>query len=105
MPIRAVVLTASFLTGAVTLTTQARSASNDAQEFLSKGIEWMRKGEYDKAIGDLDEAIRLDPKLTKAFNARGGAWMAKGEYDKAIRDLDESIRLDPKNALAFYNRA
>jgi tetratricopeptide (TPR) repeat protein len=68
---------------------------------------WQRlehKKEYDKAIRDYDEAIRLDPKYALAFNSRGNAWSNKKEYDKAIRDYDEAIRLDPKYALAYFNR-
>ena len=62
------------------------------------------KGEYDRAIADYTEAIRLDPKHAAAFNNRGLAWTAKGEHDRAIADYTEAIRLDPKHAAAFYNR-
>jgi tetratricopeptide (TPR) repeat protein len=59
-------------------------------------MAWRVKKEYDKAIADYDEAIRLDPKYAIAFNNRGSAWLIKKEYDKAIADYDEAIRLDPK---------
>ena len=62
------------------------------------------KKEYDKAIADYNEAIRLDPKYAGAFNNRGNAWYDKKEYDKAIADYNEAIRLDPKIAAAFNNR-
>jgi len=35
------------------------------------------KQEYDKAIKDFDEAIRLDPNNEMAFNNRGLAWPAR----------------------------
>ena len=60
--------------------------------------------EYDKAIRDYDEAIRLNPKNALAFNNRGIVRRVLKEYDKAIRDYDEAIRLDPKCAVAFINR-
>ncbi len=65
---------------------------------------WYKKGEYDKAIKDNDEAIRLDPTLPEAFYNRGSAWLQKKEYDKAIKDFNEAIRIYPKFALAFCER-
>jgi serine/threonine protein kinase len=74
----------------------------DASGFNNRGNAWLKKKEYDIAIRDYDEAIRLDPKGAAFFN-RGLAWAEKNEYDKAIKDYDEVIRLDPKGA-AFFNR-
>jgi tetratricopeptide (TPR) repeat protein len=64
----------------------------------------MGKGEYDKAIADFTEAIRLDPKYALAYANRGAAYVNKGDSDKAIADCTEAIRLDPKYALAYANR-
>jgi tetratricopeptide (TPR) repeat protein len=70
----------------------------------NRGIHYSRKGEYDRAIPDFDEAIRLDPKFAQAYNNRGIAYNNKGSYDRAIADFDEAIRLDSKNAAAYTNR-
>ena len=59
------------------------------------------KGEYDKAIADFDEAIRLDPKDAVAYRNRGDAWQLARGVDKAIADYTEAIRLDPKDAVAY----
>src|SRR5213082_1238932 len=61
--------------------------------------------EYDKAIADYDEVIRLDPKDVSAYIYRGCAYHGKGDYDKAIADYDEAIRLDPKYALPYNSFA
>ena len=63
-----------------------------------------RKGDYERAIADFNEAIRLDPKDAAAYRNRGFAWKSKGDYDRAIADYNEAIRLDPKFAIAYYNR-
>ena len=65
----------------------------------------MNKHEFDKALSEYDEAIRLDPKNGMAYCGRGAASTGKGEFDKAIASFDEAIRLDPKIAnLPFYKR-
>jgi tetratricopeptide (TPR) repeat protein len=76
----------------------------DTWALLCRGQALSHSGEYDKAIKDLDEAIRLDPKLYLAFDARGSALYAKGLYDKAIADLSEAIRLEPKYPGAWNDR-
>ena len=62
------------------------------------------KGDYDRAIQNYDEAIRLDPKSADAFAGRGSAYLLKGDYDLAIQDYNEAIRLNPKSASAFNGR-
>lgn len=76
----------------------------DVDACIHHGLAWAHEGEYDKAIADYDEAVRLDPKNASVYCFRGDALNKKLEYDKAIADYDEAIRLDPKKALAFYCR-
>ena len=72
--------------------------------YVARGGTWARKGDYDKAIADCNEAIRLDPILPFAFISRGATWARKGEHDKAIADLNEGIRLMPNYAVSFACR-
>ena len=87
-------------------TTTRRSASTPSSpgRTTTAASPGYAKKEYDKAIADYDQAIRLDPKYAAAYHNRGLAWYAKKEYDKAIADYDEAIRLDPKYAVAYDNR-
>jgi tetratricopeptide (TPR) repeat protein len=58
---------------------------------------------YDNAIADFTEAIRLDPKSAKVYSSgRADTYEHKGDHDKAIRDSIEAIRLDP-NCTSAYN--
>src|SRR5579872_6112244 len=68
-----------------------------------RGEAWDQKYEYDEAIKDFNEAIRLDPSPS-AYILRGTVWESKKEYDSAIKDFDEAIRLNPKDARAFNCR-
>jgi tetratricopeptide (TPR) repeat protein len=75
-----------------------------AEAYNNRGNAYDRKGDYDRAISDLDQAIRLDPKNTVVYNNRGYAYTGKGDYDRAISDLDHAIRLNPKYANAYAGR-
>jgi tetratricopeptide (TPR) repeat protein len=62
------------------------------------------KGDYDRAIADYAQVIRLDPKHAFAYSYRGSAYRHKGEYDRALADFDQAIKLDPKSVYAYNNR-
>ena len=78
--------------------------SNRAIAFNNRGMAWNDKGEHDVAIGDLNEAIRLNPKLAVAYSNRGRAYRGKGDHDRAIADYTTAIKLDPKPGATYNNR-
>jgi tetratricopeptide (TPR) repeat protein len=71
----------------------------------NRGNAYATKGDYDRAIRDFDQSIKLDPTSAKPFNNRGVAYLKKGEYDLAIKSLDGAIKLNPNYGGAFANRA
>lgn len=73
--------------------------------YNNRGNAHTRRGEYDLAIKDYDECIKLYPDYARAFNNRGEAYAKKGEYSRAIEDFDAAISFDPKYGSAFANRA
>ena len=77
---------------------------NLAVAFSNRAFAYKRKGQWDKAITDYDEAIRLAPDLVFAFNNRGNAYYFKGQLERAIEDYDAAINLQPDLAEAFSNR-
>ena len=54
---------------------------------------WIEKNEYDRAIADYTEAIKLDHGRAEDYRFRGFAWLSKQQHDKAIADYTEAIRL------------
>lgn len=84
-------------------TTQIR-ANPTAANYISRANVRVVKGEFDVAIADLNEAIRLDPSDGLSYVNRGVAWRGKRKYDQAVADFNEAIRLDPKYAPAHNNR-
>jgi tetratricopeptide (TPR) repeat protein len=81
-----------------------RANPGDSYGYSMRARIWLdEKKELDIALGDYNEAIRLNPNAAQVINDRGRVWAAKQEYDKAIADYNEAIRLDPRCALAYYN--
>jgi tetratricopeptide (TPR) repeat protein len=70
----------------------------------AQAAEAMAKNNYEQAIKDYSEVIRLDSQYAPAFAARGDAFVILGKFDEGIQDLSEAIRLDPKNYLAYQLR-
>ena len=61
--------------------------------------------EYQEALAECTEAIRLDPDHPHAWLERGDLKSRQGQYEGAIADYDQAIRLDPRNAGAYANRS
>ncbi len=72
--------------------------------YYNRGTAYADNGDYDRAIADLDQAIRLDPNDATTYANRGGAYGRKGEHDRAIADFDQAIRLKPDYLIAYGNR-
>jgi tetratricopeptide (TPR) repeat protein len=58
----------------------------------------------DKAIADLDEAVKLNPKNVEFYDYRADAWQFKGDLDRAIANYDQANRVDPQYAAAYFSR-
>jgi tetratricopeptide (TPR) repeat protein len=72
--------------------------------YVNRGDAWTHKRDYDRAIADYNEAIRLGPS-PRAFSNRGIVYFNRKAYDRAIADFTEAIRLNPNIAYAFKDRA
>ena len=77
---------------------------NYAPALNNRGNAYYGKGEFERAIKDYDEAIRMNPKYTAAYDNRGLAYKHKGDSERAIKDFDEAIELDPKSPLTLFHR-
>src|SRR5258708_11189558 len=64
--------------------------------FNSRGNVHLNNRNYDRAIDDYNQTIRLDPKYAIGFYNRGLAYLRKGRIDPVFEDFDETIRRNPK---------
>ena len=67
----------------------------DAEYYFNQGIVNSHESNYDKAIEDYTQAIKLDPNPAYAYNNRGTVKLKLGDYQGAIKDYDKAIELDP----------
>jgi tetratricopeptide (TPR) repeat protein len=70
---------------------------------MARGGAYARKDMIERAIGDYDALLRLDPTLADIFNARGELWRRKGDRPKALADFGAAIKLNPDHATARGN--
>lgn len=83
---------------------QSAGAAREAKARWSAALELIYSRQEWRAIGMLDEAIRLKPDFAQAYNARGFAWLLLRRYQEAIADFDAALRIDPNYANAQHNR-
>ncbi len=79
--------------------------SNDPNFYRERGIAAYRSGDFLGAIGNLDEAIRLNPNDAQSHNIRGNVWDELGVFERALADYDDAIRIDPNSPAVFHDRA
>ncbi|MBI5883690.1 MAG: tetratricopeptide repeat protein [Elusimicrobia bacterium] len=70
-----------------------------------RGAAYLKLGRLQKALADLDAAIKTDPQDLEAHLWRGEAHRLLGRPTEALRDLDRAISLDDKYMWGYFNRA
>ena len=66
----------------------------NSHAYFDRHMAWMKLGEPQRALADLDMAIQLDPKPV-AFWSRGDVYRHIGEYEKALEDLNRAEAINP----------
>jgi len=77
---------------------------NSNLAYNNRGIVYANKGEYEKAIEDQTQALKIDPNFAGAYLNRALAYANKGDYEKAIDDYNKALEIDPNYTDAYLNR-
>ncbi len=77
---------------------------NAMQAYTNRGNIYREKGEYNKALSDFTEALRLKPYKAELYATRSNIYTELKEYDKAIADLNYALKLKPDLPGAYLNR-
>jgi tetratricopeptide (TPR) repeat protein len=119
-------------TNAVKYGVNEQTTLQTAGTFLDRGILFASRGDYEMAIMDFNDAIRLAPNLSAAYLLRGRAIFASlmsvtdigtnfssvetdgiifnwqtfsgnnQQMDQAIADFTQALRFDPNNTRIYY---
>jgi tetratricopeptide (TPR) repeat protein len=81
--------------------TEGSGLSHNIHNNLGNAYEMV--GMYELAIGELKEAIMVDPGYIEAHNNLGVAYDRLGHYEEAIKEHDFAIRLNPEYLEAHCN--
>jgi tetratricopeptide (TPR) repeat protein len=65
---------------------------------------YARLRDYERALADYSEALRLDPANARIRTSRGNVHADKGDLDAALADYTEALRQEPSNLTLYHNR-
>jgi len=91
--------------GTISVTQLRHPPDRKAFQAVAAAQRFSASGQTEKAVEQLEKAIRISPEYAEAYNNRGNAYQNKGQYDAAIRDYDRAIALQPDHTVAYLNRA
>ena len=75
--------------------------------YNNRGEAYLRKGDYERAISNYNQALRMDPDFGRAnyfYVNRGTAHLLIGDYERAIADYHQALRINPNDANAYHHR-
>ncbi len=75
-----------------------------SQAYSLRALAYFYGADYQAALKDYGEALRLDPLNATCYRDRGKALLHLNRRDEALADFDEAIRLDPQEAQARAER-
>jgi Flp pilus assembly protein TadD len=78
---------------------------DSAQAYTNRAIILIGRGEFDKAVTDLDAALKLAPGDAEAYYYLGFAKWSLGDLNAGIENLSRAIELDPNDAENLEIRA
>jgi tetratricopeptide (TPR) repeat protein len=79
-------------------------AGNAKHTDLDSAAAHFQTGDLDSALADCNQAIRLNPRSSDAYQLRGIIYLKKGNLDGAVADCTETIHLNPKDANIYCFR-
>ncbi|XP_056289522.1 sperm-associated antigen 1-like [Pseudoliparis swirei] len=87
---------------------QARAERNAEVRFTAlkqEGNDYVKKGQYQDALGKYSDCLKLKPEECSIYTNRALCYLKLERFAEAKRDCDAALRVEPTNKKAFYRRA
>lgn len=73
-----------------------------AEVLINRGAAEGSRNNFQQAIADITEGLRIDPNNKNGYFNRSIAYYSTQQYDKALADYASYLKLDPFNANVWY---
>ncbi|MDZ7991789.1 MAG: tetratricopeptide repeat protein [Nostoc sp. EfeVER01] len=80
------------------------STLNKEAVYFYRGVCYYNNSNFNEAIADYNQAIKLKPDFVEAYNNRGNTYAKQGNYTQAFTDYNKAINLNPNLAEAYNGR-
>ncbi|XP_047455711.1 sperm-associated antigen 1-like [Mugil cephalus] len=95
------------------LQARAEKAARDAERKMEvrfsslkqEGNDFVKKGQYQDALGKYTECLKLKPEECAIYTNRALCYVKLERFSEAKQDCDAALKLEPTNKKAFYRRA
>jgi len=77
---------------------------DDALAYNNRGSAYYEQKNYELALRDFDDAIRVNSFDPGPYNNRGSIYFYYKRYEEAVKDYDMAIKLKPGYLAAYSNR-
>jgi Tfp pilus assembly protein PilF len=81
-----------------------RESTNSTDILFERGFKRVEKGDFQGAIQDFNEILKIDSKSTYAYVGRGLAYLSLEKYQEAKTNFDKALEITPDIAYAHYFR-
>jgi Flp pilus assembly protein TadD len=98
------ILWASLVVVSVAAPARADDKPRDsAKKHVEFGIAVAQKGLWREAIYRWEQAAKIDPNYSAAYNDLAVAYEHEGQFDKARKAYEKALELEPENQLIRQN--
>jgi tetratricopeptide (TPR) repeat protein len=76
----------------------------NAVVFLGRAEAYLHHKQFERALADVEEALRLNPQLGDAWMVRATLRVELGNYREALADVQRRLQMEPPEPLALLTR-
>jgi len=87
-----------------TTTAKIDAVAVDPQQYYARSLAHFNRGELDRALVDINKAIKLSPAFAQAYAIRAGIYHLKNNLDNAITDSSKAIDLNLNHEAPYLVR-